>query len=71
MTDISPTVPITIRRLDPPRPSFPRLAIGASFNAISALIGDVLSMAYVDPYISRGQPQIVRDDDLEGRDPTW
>ena len=72
MTDISTTAPITIRRLNLPRPSFPRLAIGASLAAISGLMGDALKMAYVDPYTSlRRRPQIVPDDDLEGRDPNW
>ena len=72
MTDISTTAPITIRRLNLPRLSFPRLEIGASLAAISGLVGDALNMAYVDPYTSlRRQPQIVPDDDLEGRDPTW
>jgi hypothetical protein len=72
MTDISTDAPITNRRLKLPRPSFPRLAIGASLNAICRLAGDAFSMAYVDPYTShRRQPRIVSDDDLEGRDPNW
>ena len=72
MTDISTTAPITGRRLGLSRLSFPRLAIGASLNAISGLMGDALKMAYVDPYTSRRrEPQIVPDDDLEGRDPSW
>ena len=72
MTDISTTAPITIRRLNLPRLSFPRLGIGASLAAISGLVGDALKMAYVDPYTNlRRQPRVVPDDDLEGRDPTW
>jgi hypothetical protein len=72
MTDIATTGPITIRRLDLPRLSFPTLEIGASLAAISGLVGDALNMAYVDPYTSlRRQPQVVPDDDLEGRDPTF
>ena len=72
MTDISTTAPITVRRLSLSRLSFPRLGIGASLAAISGLMGDALKMAYVDPYTShRRQPQIVPDDDLEGRDPSW
>ena len=72
MTDISTTAPITARRLNLPRPSFPRLGIGASLAAISGLLGDAFKMAYVDPYTSHGrQPQVAPDDDLEGRDPTW
>ena len=72
MTDISTIAPITIRRLNLPRLSFPRLEIGASLAAISGLVGDAFNMAYVDPYTSlRRQPQVVPDDDLEGRDPTW
>ena len=72
MTDISTTAPITIRRLNLPRLSFPRLGIGASLAAISGLLGDAFKMAYVDPYTSHGRrPQVVPDDDLEGRDPTW
>ena len=72
MTDISTTAPITVRRLNLPRLSFPRLGIGASLAAISGLVGDAFNMAYVDPYTSlRRRPQVVPDDDLEGRDPTW
>ncbi|RJT39576.1 hypothetical protein D3227_12140 [Mesorhizobium waimense] len=72
MTDISTTTPITVRRLNLPRPSFPRLEIGASLAAMFGLVGDALNMTYVAPYAGlRRQPQVVPDDDLEGRDPTW
>jgi hypothetical protein len=72
MTDIATDVPITIRRLNLARLSFPRLEIGASFAAISGLVCDALNLAYVDPYTSlRRRPQLLPDDDLEGRDPTW
>ncbi len=72
MTDILTTGPTAVRRLKLPRPSFPRLAIGASLVAISGLVGDALKMAYVDPYASLGrQSRAVPGDDLEGRDPTW
>ena len=72
MTDFSTTAPITVRRLNLPRLSFPTLEIGASLAAISGLVGDALSMAYVAPYASlRRQPQVVPGDDLEGRNPTW
>ncbi|MBI2718130.1 MAG: hypothetical protein HY245_11845 [Rhizobiales bacterium] len=72
MSDISTIAPITIRSLNLPRLSFPRLGIGASLAAISGLVGDALNMAYVDPYNSRRRPlQIAPDDDLEGRDPNW
>jgi hypothetical protein len=69
MTD---TAPITSRRLSLPRLSFPRLAIGASLNAVFGLLGDALKMAYVDPYTSLPRkPHVIPDDDLEGRDHTW
>jgi hypothetical protein len=72
MTDISTMAPIAIRRSNLQRPNIPMLRIGASLTAISVLLGDAFNMAYVDPYTSRGrQPQIVPDDDPEGRDPTW
>lgn len=72
MADILATAPMIVRRLKLARLSFPRLAIGASLSAISGLVGDALKMAYVDPYAGLGrQPQIVPDEDLEGRDPTW
>jgi hypothetical protein len=72
MTDISAAAPITVRRLNLPRPSFPRLAIGASLAGMFSLVGDALNMAYVAPYSSiRRRPRVVPDDDLEGRDPTW
>ena len=72
MADISTRAPITIRRLNPPRLSFPRLGIGTSLADISGLVADSLKLAYVAPYTSlRRQPQVVPDDNLEGRDPTW
>ena len=69
MADIL-TTPTSVRRFKLARLSFPRLAIGASLNAISGLVGDALKMAYVDPYASLGH-QVAPDDDLEGRDPSW
>jgi hypothetical protein len=72
MTDIPTDTPITIRRLNLPRLSFAWLEIGLSLAAISSLVADALIMAYVAPYTSpRRQPQVVPDDDLEGRDPNW
>lgn len=72
MADISTRAPITISRLNPPRLSFPRLGIGATLNAMAGVMSDALKMVYVAPYTSlRRQPQVVPDDDLEGRDPTW
>jgi hypothetical protein len=71
MTDILTTAPITIRSIKLPRLSVPWRAIGASLEAIPGLIGNALNMAYVDPYTSLRRPQIVPDDDLEGRDPNW
>ena len=72
MTDISTTAQITTRRLDLLRLSFPRPEIGASLAAISGLVADAFKMSYVNPYTSHGRrQQIVPDDDLEGRDPTW
>ena len=72
MTDISTSPRSPSDALACQRLSFPRLAIGASLAAISGLMGDALKMAYVDPYTSRRrQPQVVPDDDLEGRDPSW
>ena len=72
MTDISTAAPITIRRLNLSRLSFAWLNFGASLAAISGLVADAFNMAYVAPNTSlRRQPQVVPDDDLEGRDPTW
>jgi hypothetical protein len=72
MTDMSTTAPITIRRLKLPRLSFPRLEIAASLDAMFSLVGDAINMAYMAPCTSlRRQPQVVPDDDLEGRDPSW
>ncbi len=72
MTDILTTAPTTGRRLNLPRPSFPRLAIGASLKAIFGLWGDALRLAYLAPHASLGrQQQIVPDDDLDGRDLSW
>lgn len=72
MADIPTSAPIAIRRLGLRRLSVPRLGIGASFAAISGLLGDAIRMAYLEPYAARrGQPRIAKDDDPEGRDPTW
>lgn len=72
MTDISSTTPIAIRRLNLPRPCFPRLKIGASLAAIPGLMSDALNMAYIKPYTSlRRHPQVAPDDNLEARDPNW
>lgn len=71
MADIL-TTPTTGRRSKLPRLRFPRLAIFATLNAISGLVGDALKMAYVAPYARPGrQSQALPEDDLEGRDPTW
>lgn len=72
MTGVSTIAPIAIRRVDLPRRSFPWPAVGASISTMSALMGDALRMAYVDPYasLSRQLPAIL-DDGLKGRDPTW
>ena len=72
MADIPAAAPITVRRLGLPRPSLPRLGIGASLAAIFGLVAAAFNMAYVAPYTSlHRQPQVVPDDDFEGRDPTW
>jgi hypothetical protein len=72
MTDISATALIPLRRLKLPRIVLPRLAIGATLEAITLLIGNALDMAYVQPYSSLSRRQrIIPDDDLEGRDPDW
>lgn len=72
MTDVSTTPVVTGRRVSLPRPSFPKLEFGASLRAVFGLFSDALNMAYVSPYTGlRRQPQIVPDDDLEGRDPSW
>jgi hypothetical protein len=72
MTDVPTTAPITIRRLNLPRLSLPKLKIGASLAAVFGLVGDAINMAYVAPCTSRRhEPQVVPDDDLKGRDPSW
>ena len=72
MIDISTVAPIAVRRSSLRRLNIPAIRIGAPLFAISVLLGDAFKMAYVDPFISdRRRPQVVPDDDLEGRDPTW
>ena len=72
MTDISGVAPIANRRSKWQRLNIPALRIGASFLAICVLLGDAFKMAYVDPYTShRRRPQVVPDDDLQGRYPSW
>jgi hypothetical protein len=71
VTDIS-TTPTTARPLDLPRPGSPRPGIGASFAAIFGLLGNAITMAYVEPYAARHRrSRAVPDDDLQGRDPGW
>lgn len=73
MTYISTVdAPAEVRPLAMPRARFPRLAIGASLDAIIALIGNALTMAYVEPYsCHRRRQQVVRSEGQEGRDPNW
>lgn len=72
MADISAKAPITIGRLSLPRPSFPKLEFGASLGEIFGLLNEAFKLAYVAPYTNlRRPPQVVLDDDLEGRDPNW
>jgi hypothetical protein len=72
MTDIFAATPKTDRHSSLQRPSIPVLRIRGSLVAISALLGDAFSMAYVAPYTSRGRsPQADLNDRLDGRDPTW
>ena len=72
MTDIATAAPIKVRRFCLPRLGFPRPGIGAALTGMSGLINDAFRMAYVDSCTSlHRRPQIVADDDLEGRDPTW
>lgn len=71
MTDISLIARTAIRR-PTLRRLIPRLGIGASLAAICGLLGNAFKMAYAAPYNNRGRrPQVVPEDDLEGRDPTW
>ena len=40
--------------------------------AILCALGDAFKMAYLDPYTNAGRPpEVVPDEDLEGRDPNW
>jgi hypothetical protein len=71
MTDITTTAAIAIRRFSLPRPSLPRIGIGASLDAFARRIGDALNLVCVDPFTSRQQLPAAFDDDLEGRDPNW
>jgi len=71
MTDVPAVAPRTIRPSSLPRPTIPMRRIGASLAAISALLGGAFKMAYVDPYSRSRRSQVVPDDDLDGRDPSW
>ena len=72
MTDISTIAPIAT---PPPRPATAKLSEARNRRIACRHIrfgGDAFKMSYVDPYTSHGRrPQVVPDDDLEGRDPTW
>lgn len=72
MTDFIITAPISIRRSGLPKLRLPRIAMGASLDAIAGLLGHAFNLTYVDPYTSlRRQPRVTSDNDLEGRDPDW
>lgn len=50
----------------------PGCAIGASLVAVTCLPGNAVRMAYVDPYARHHhRPQVVADDEVDGRDPAW
>ena len=72
MADISTVPPKAIRRSNLQRLNISMLGIGASLAAICSVMSDALKMAYVEPYTThRRRPQVVPDDDLDGRDPSW
>ncbi len=72
MADSSFIVPTAARRPHLQGLNIRKFRIAASIAALPGLIVAAFKMAYVDPYTSRGRrPQVVEDDDLEGRDPTW
>ena len=72
MTDFVTIAPLATHHLRLPRAKFLKLGIAAKFGAFSTSIGQVFSMAYVEPYkIPRHQPAIFSDVDLEGRGPNW
>ena len=71
MAVITSNAPIAIRRLKLPRLHMPRLAVGASLDAMLGVMGKAFTMAYVDPYTSSRHRPKVLDEDLEGRDPDW
>ena len=73
MTDTTITAPTATRSPNLlPRLRLPCFGIAASLKSITGLLGDGLNFACVDPFANvRRQPQVVPDDDLEGRDPNW
>ena len=72
MTDLVTLAPLATDYFRQPRARFLKLGIAAKFAAFSKGIGQVFSMAYVEPYtIPRHHPAIFREVDLEGRDPNW
>lgn len=72
MTDISIRTPKAIFSWSLPRLKFPKFAIGTALANTSEAIREAFEMAYVAPFsaMQRG-PSIVRDEDIEGRDPNW
>lgn len=72
MENISSIAAPDVGRVELPGPRFLWLSTSGSLSRVFGLIGDAHRMAFVDPYTSpRPQPQILPDDDLEGRDPAW
>ncbi len=72
MTESPASAPTTIPRPDARRPRFLGREIGTSLGDEVGLLADAFRLAYVDPYAGRPRrPQIVADDDLDGRDPSW
>ena len=70
MTDRVTIAPLAVHHLRLPRAKFLKLGIAAKFEVLSTGIGQVFSMAYVEPYkIPQHQPAIFSEVDLEGRDP--
>jgi hypothetical protein len=72
MTEMSVFATNAVRRSNSLRLKISTLRIGASLASLFALLGDALTMAYVEPYTThRRTPKDAPDENLQGRDPNW
>jgi hypothetical protein len=72
MTAIITDAPIANCPLKLPRLRFPKFGIGVLLAATPSSLGSAFTMAYLDPYASpRRHPEVLPNEDLDGRAASW